>query len=205
MARYDFLTQGRSYDSIHPSLQHQAEANMGFWLYEVVPGRIYRCAASISPTSSRVTAAGSSSTRSPPGRQPPRRSPWSRRSSATPGAGRGLFAFARRSLRRRGHRRGGRQERQGGRHRAGGLHGPCGVGVVYAGAAMIRRLQYQYGSFLPHSPQGHVDQAIGKTTPVGTVTLIAPTRIIEGRAKSSPSTASGWCSRTRRATKRRPK
>jgi len=42
MARYAFLTQGRSYDSIHPSLQHQAEANMGFGLYEVVPGRIYQ-------------------------------------------------------------------------------------------------------------------------------------------------------------------
>jgi alkyl sulfatase BDS1-like metallo-beta-lactamase superfamily hydrolase len=42
MARYDFLTQGRSYDSMHPSLQHQAEANMGFGLYEVVPGRIYQ-------------------------------------------------------------------------------------------------------------------------------------------------------------------
>ena len=42
MERYDFLTQGRSYDSIHPSLQRQAEANMGFGLYEVVPGRIYQ-------------------------------------------------------------------------------------------------------------------------------------------------------------------
>ena len=42
MARYDFLMQGRSYDSIHPSLQRQAEANMGFGLFEVVPGRIYQ-------------------------------------------------------------------------------------------------------------------------------------------------------------------
>ena len=55
--------------------------------------------------------------------------------------------------------------------------------IVYAGAAMNRRLQYQYGTFLPRSAQGHVDQAIGKAVPVGTITLIAPTRIIEGKGE----------------------
>jgi alkyl sulfatase BDS1-like metallo-beta-lactamase superfamily hydrolase len=49
---------------------------------------------------------------------------------------------------------------------------------VYAGNAMVRRAFYQYGTLLPHSPFAHVDQAIGKTTAVGDVGLIAPTRII---------------------------
>ena len=34
--------QGKHFDSIHPSLQRQAEVNMGYGLYEVVPGRIYQ-------------------------------------------------------------------------------------------------------------------------------------------------------------------
>ncbi len=49
---------------------------------------------------------------------------------------------------------------------------------VYAGNAMNRRAAYQYGLFLTPGPTGHVDQAIGKTISRGTVTLIAPTRLI---------------------------
>lgn len=44
-----------------------------------------------------------------------------------------------------------------------------------AGNAMTRRFAYQYGSILPVSPYGHVDQAIGKTTAAGNTGLIAPT------------------------------
>jgi alkyl sulfatase BDS1-like metallo-beta-lactamase superfamily hydrolase len=50
---------------------------------------------------------------------------------------------------------------------------------VYAGNAMNRRLFYQYGSLLPRSPFGHVDQAIGKGVAAGTPGLIAPTIMIE--------------------------
>jgi alkyl sulfatase BDS1-like metallo-beta-lactamase superfamily hydrolase len=50
---------------------------------------------------------------------------------------------------------------------------------VYAGNAMNRRLFFQYGVLLPSSPFGHVDQAIGKRTALGTVGLIQPTRYIE--------------------------
>ena len=50
---------------------------------------------------------------------------------------------------------------------------------VYAGNAMNRRLFFQYGVLLPHSPFGHVDQAIGKNTAKGNLGLIQPTRIIE--------------------------
>lgn len=49
---------------------------------------------------------------------------------------------------------------------------------VYAGNAMSRRLYYQYGVSLPASPTGHVDQAIGKGLPQGTIGLIAPNLII---------------------------
>jgi len=50
---------------------------------------------------------------------------------------------------------------------------------VYAGNAMTRRAFFQYGVLLPHSPFGHVDQAIGKNTAASNVGLIEPTRIIE--------------------------
>ena len=42
MTRYDFLLEGRDFDSIHPSLQRQATLNMNFGLYEVVPDFIYQ-------------------------------------------------------------------------------------------------------------------------------------------------------------------
>jgi alkyl sulfatase BDS1-like metallo-beta-lactamase superfamily hydrolase len=42
MGSYDFLLQGKDFDSIHPSLQRQAVLNMGYGLYEVVPGRIWQ-------------------------------------------------------------------------------------------------------------------------------------------------------------------
>ncbi len=42
MGNYDFLLQGKDFDSVHPSLQRQAILNMGYGLYEVVPGKIYQ-------------------------------------------------------------------------------------------------------------------------------------------------------------------
>ena len=65
IGQWDFLLQGKEFDSIHPSLQRQAVLNMAYGLYEVVPGASTRCAASTSPTSvsSRATRAGSCSTR----------------------------------------------------------------------------------------------------------------------------------------------
>lgn len=46
---------------------------------------------------------------------------------------------------------------------------------VYAGNAMARRAQYQYGILLPRNPQGQVDIGLGKTGSMGEVTLIVPT------------------------------
>jgi alkyl sulfatase BDS1-like metallo-beta-lactamase superfamily hydrolase len=49
---------------------------------------------------------------------------------------------------------------------------------VFAGNAMARRLQWQYGALLPRNPHGHVDQAIGKNVASGNLGLIAPNRSI---------------------------
>jgi alkyl sulfatase BDS1-like metallo-beta-lactamase superfamily hydrolase len=50
---------------------------------------------------------------------------------------------------------------------------------VYAGNAMNRRLFYQYGVQLPASPFGHAGQGLGQNVAAGSMSLIAPTRIIE--------------------------
>src|SRR5262249_53863774 len=50
---------------------------------------------------------------------------------------------------------------------------------VFAGNAMNRRVQYQYGLLLPVSPHGHVGQGIGQALSAGAVGLIAPTRTID--------------------------
>jgi len=49
---------------------------------------------------------------------------------------------------------------------------------VLAGNAMTRRALYMYGALLPRGPQGQIDAGLGKTTSLGTVSLIAPTDLI---------------------------
>lgn len=44
-----------------------------------------------------------------------------------------------------------------------------------AGTTMGRRGMYQFGVFLPRSPEGHVDSGMGKSTGSGTTSVIAPT------------------------------
>ena len=51
---------------------------------------------------------------------------------------------------------------------------------VLAGTPMIRRAHFQFGPTLPKGPRGQVDAGLGKVTSRGTVTLIPPTRVIEG-------------------------
>lgn len=50
---------------------------------------------------------------------------------------------------------------------------------VYVGNAMGRRSLYMYGALLPRSERGQVDGGLGKTTSLGTVTLIPPTDLIK--------------------------
>jgi alkyl sulfatase BDS1-like metallo-beta-lactamase superfamily hydrolase len=49
---------------------------------------------------------------------------------------------------------------------------------LYAGNAMTRRAMYSYGNTLPVGVKGQVDGGLGKTLPVGDVTLIAPNIIV---------------------------
>ena len=42
MGSYQWLLQGKDFQSLHPSLQRQAVLNMAYGLYEVVPDRIYQ-------------------------------------------------------------------------------------------------------------------------------------------------------------------
>ena len=42
MGAFDFLLEGKDFDSIHPSLQRQAILNMNYGLYEVLPDKIYQ-------------------------------------------------------------------------------------------------------------------------------------------------------------------
>lgn len=51
---------------------------------------------------------------------------------------------------------------------------------VLAGNAMLRRATYQYGTLLPKGPEGHVDMAIGKAVAKGPMSIIAPTRTVDG-------------------------
>ncbi|MBD9503170.1 alkyl/aryl-sulfatase [Pseudomonas sp. BGr12] len=51
---------------------------------------------------------------------------------------------------------------------------------VLAGNAMLRRATYQYGTLLPQGPEGHVDMAIGKAVAKGPMSIIAPTKTVDG-------------------------
>jgi alkyl sulfatase BDS1-like metallo-beta-lactamase superfamily hydrolase len=183
MGRYDFLLQGKEFDSIHPSLQRQAILNMNYGLYEVVPG-IYQVRGFdlanitfikgktgwivIDPLTSKETAkAALDLINENLGARPVVAVIYSH-SHADHWAGvRGLVDEA--------------------DVRSGKVKIIAPVEFmehaisenVYAGNAMNRRLFYQYGVLLPASPFGHVDQAIGKNVSAGTIGLIPPNVIID--------------------------
>jgi len=51
---------------------------------------------------------------------------------------------------------------------------------VFVGNAMSRRTVYWYGSLLARGERGHVDVGLGKAFPLGTISLISPTDIVDG-------------------------
>jgi alkyl sulfatase BDS1-like metallo-beta-lactamase superfamily hydrolase len=177
---FDFLLEGHSFDSIHPSLQRQAVLNMAYGLYEVLPGRIYQVRGfdlanitfvrgdtgwivfdplTVTETSSAALALVSEHL----GERPVVAVVYSHSHGDHWGGVRGVIDEA--------------------DVRAGAVQviGPVGflehavAENVYAGNAMNRRMMYQYGTLLDRSPFGHVDQAIGKAVAGGTPALIAPT------------------------------
>jgi alkyl sulfatase BDS1-like metallo-beta-lactamase superfamily hydrolase len=184
MGSYEFLLQGKDFDSIHPSLQRQAILNMAYGLYEVLPGKIYQVRgydlANISfiksekgwivfdPLTAKETAkAALDFINEKVEKRPVVAVVYSHSHADHFGGVRGVV---------------NETEVKSGKVP---IIAPVGfmkyaaAENVYAGNAMSRRLFYQYGVLLPRSPFGHVDQSIGKNTAAGNLGLIPPTRIIE--------------------------
>jgi alkyl sulfatase BDS1-like metallo-beta-lactamase superfamily hydrolase len=181
---YEFLLQGKDFDSIHPSLQRQAIVNMAYGLYEVLSGRIWQVRgydlANISfikgdtgwiifdsLTAKETAKAALDFINEKLGKRPVVAVVYSHSHLDHFGGVRGVVDEA------------------DVKSRKVQVIAPVGfmehavAENVYAGNAMSRRAFFQYGLLLPRSPFGHVDQAIGKNTAVGNVGLIEPTRIIE--------------------------
>jgi alkyl sulfatase BDS1-like metallo-beta-lactamase superfamily hydrolase len=183
MGSYEWLLEGKDFDSIHPSLQRQAILNMNYGLYEVMPG-IYQVRgydlANITfikgktgwivfdPLTAKETAAAALKfINEQLGERPVVAVVYSHSHADHFGGVRGVVDEA--------------------DVRSGKVKIIAPVGFmdhavaenVYAGNAMTRRLFYQYGVLLPRSPFGHVDQSIGKNTAAGNLGLIPPNVIVE--------------------------
>jgi alkyl sulfatase BDS1-like metallo-beta-lactamase superfamily hydrolase len=183
MGSYEWLLQGKDFDSIHPSLQRQAILNMNYGLYQVIPG-IYQVRgydlANISfiksdtgwivfdPLTAKETAAAALKfINEQLGERPVVAVVYSHSHADHFGGVRGVVDEA--------------------DVRSGKVKVIAPVGFmdhavsenVYAGNAMSRRLFFQYGVLLPRSPFGHVDQSIGKNTAAGNLGLIPPNVVIE--------------------------
>lgn len=183
MESYQWLLDGKDFQSIHPSLQRQAVLNMAYGLYEVVPGRVYQVRgydlANISfikgdkgwiifdPLTTKETArAALEFINAQLGERPVTGVVISHSHADHFGGIRGVVDEA--------------------DVRSGKVPVIAPVGFmdhavsenVYAGNAMNRRLFYQYGVLLSRSPFGHVDQSIGKNTAAGSTGLLEPNRIV---------------------------
>jgi alkyl sulfatase BDS1-like metallo-beta-lactamase superfamily hydrolase len=183
MGRYDFLLDGKDFDSIHPSLQRQAILNMNYGLYEVVPDRIYQVRgfdlANISfiksdtgwivfdPLTATETArAALKLVNDTLGERPVVAVVYSHSHADHFGGVHGVVDMA---------------DVKSGKVPVIAPEGFLEHAIsenVYAGNAMARRLFLQYGVLTPASPYGHVDQAIGKNVSAGALGLIAPTRSV---------------------------
>lgn len=184
MGSYEFLLQGKDFDSINPSLQRQAILNMAYGLYEVVPGRIYQVRgfdlANISfikgdtgwivfdPLTAKETArAALEFINEKLGKRPVVAVVYSHTHVDHFGGVHGVVDEA---------------DVRSGKVPIIAPEGFLDAAIsenVFAGNAMSRRTQYQYGVLLERSPFGHVDQAIGKNVANGNTGLIPPTRFIK--------------------------
>jgi alkyl sulfatase BDS1-like metallo-beta-lactamase superfamily hydrolase len=183
MGSYEFLLQGKDFDSVHPSLQRQAIINMAYGLYEVVPDKIYQVRgfdlANISfvksdtgwivfdPLTSKETArAALELVNEKLGKRPVVAVVYSHSHGDHFGGVRGVVDEA---------------DVKAGKVQILAPSGFMEHAIsenVYAGNAMTRRMYFQYGVLLPRSPFGHVDQSIGKNTAAGNLGLIEPTRYV---------------------------
>jgi alkyl sulfatase BDS1-like metallo-beta-lactamase superfamily hydrolase len=183
MESYQWLLSGQDFASIHPSLQRQAVLNMGYGLYEVVPGRVYQVRgfdlANISfikgdtgwivfdpLTAAETSRAALELINGKLGKRPVVGVVYSH-SHVDHWAGvRGVVNEA---------------DVVSGKVQLIAPEGFMEAAIaenVFAGNVMSRRSQVQYATLLERNPFGHVDQAIGKNVARGAVGLIAPNRLI---------------------------
>jgi len=183
MGSYQWLLDGKDFESINPSLQRQAVLNMAYGLYEVVPGRIYQVRgydlANISfikgdtgwivfdPLTAKETArAALEFINEKLGERPVVGVVYSHSHVDHFGGVRGIVDEA---------------DVASGKVMViapeGFLHAAISENV-FAGNAMSRRTQWQYAVLLQRNPFGHVDQAIGKNVANGNTGLIAPNRLV---------------------------
>ena len=183
MGSYQWLLQGKDFQSIHPSLQRQAVLNMAYGLYEVVPGKIYQVRgydlANISfikgdtgwiifdPLTAKETArAALEFINEKLGKRPVVGVVYSHSHVDHFGGVRGVVDEA---------------DVASGKVKIIAPEGFLREAIsenVFAGNAMSRRTQYSYAVLLPRDPHGHVDQSIGKNVANGNTGLIPPNLII---------------------------
>jgi alkyl sulfatase BDS1-like metallo-beta-lactamase superfamily hydrolase len=181
---YDFLLQGKDFETINPSLQRQAILNMSYGLYEVVPDRIYQVRgfdlANITfikgdtgwiifdPLTAKETArAALAFINEKLGKRPVVAVVYSHSHVDHFGGVHGVVNDA---------------DVRSGKVVVIAPEGFIEAAIsenVFAGNAMSRRTQYQYGVLLARSPFGHVDQGIGKNIGNGNTGLIVPNRLIQ--------------------------
>jgi alkyl sulfatase BDS1-like metallo-beta-lactamase superfamily hydrolase len=182
IGRWNFLLQGKDFDSIHPSLQRQAILNMSQGLYEVVPG-VYQVRgfdlANISfikgntgwividpLTSSETARAALDLVNEKLGKRPVVAVIISHSHGDHFGGTAGVVDAA--------DVRSGKVP----------LITPKNFMYeaisenLYAGNAMVRRKSYTYGDVLPASPYGHVDSSIGKFVSSGSLSIVQPSKEI---------------------------
>jgi linear primary-alkylsulfatase len=184
MTRYDFLLEGRDFDSIHPSLQRQATLNMNFGLYEVVPDFMYQVRgfdlANMTLVrgdtgwilfdvllTAETAAAALRLANEQLGELPVRAVVYSHSHIDHFGGVRGVIS---------------EEDVEEGLVQVIAPSGFMQEAIaenVYAGNAMSRRAGLQYGRVIPSGPFGQVDSAIGKALAAGTTGLIAPSLVIE--------------------------
>jgi alkyl sulfatase BDS1-like metallo-beta-lactamase superfamily hydrolase len=183
LERYKFLLQNKEFDSLHPSLHRQSKLNMNFGLYEVMPG-VYQVRgfdlANISfvesdngwiifdPLTTRETSSAALElVNKHLGERSVVAVVYSHSHGDHWGGVRGVV---------------NEEDVESGKVQIIAPRDFMEHTVsenVYAGNAMNRRLFYQYGILLPAGPEGHAGQGLGQNVALGTITLIAPTRIIE--------------------------
>jgi alkyl sulfatase BDS1-like metallo-beta-lactamase superfamily hydrolase len=183
MGSYQWLLEGKDFESINPSLQRQAVLNMAYGLYEVIPGKIYQVRGYDLANISFIKGDTGWIVFDP---------------LTTKETARAALEFINEKLGKRpvvgvvySHSHGDHfMGVRGVVEEADVVSGKVKVIAperfmqaaieenVFAGNAMSRRTQWQYAVLLPRDPFGHVDQAIGKNIANGSMGLIAPNLII---------------------------